>query len=42
MGVDFPMWGGGFHGFGMSVGHAAVSCASNAIREEFIRRALDK
>lgn len=31
--VDFHMWGGGFHGFDMSVGDAAVSRASNATRE---------
>lgn len=40
--VDFHMWGGGFHGSDMSVGDAAVSRASNATREEFIRRALDR
>ena len=38
--VDLHMWGGAFHGFDMSLGHAAVSRASNATREEFIRRAL--
>jgi acetyl esterase/lipase len=39
--VDFHMWAGGYHGFDMTAGHAAVSRASNATREEFIRRALD-
>ncbi|MFJ8002726.1 alpha/beta hydrolase [Streptomyces sp. NPDC096310] len=39
--VDLHMWGGGFHGFDMTAGHAAVSRASNATREEFIRRALE-
>ncbi|MER7837428.1 alpha/beta hydrolase fold domain-containing protein [Streptomyces sp. NPDC096040] len=39
--VDFHMWAGGFHGFDMTAGHAAVSRASSATREEFIRRALD-
>ncbi|MET7575392.1 alpha/beta hydrolase fold domain-containing protein [Streptomyces sp. NPDC005492] len=38
--VDFHMWGGAFHGFDMTVDHAAVSRASSATREEFIRRAL--
>ncbi|MET8406223.1 alpha/beta hydrolase fold domain-containing protein [Streptomyces sp900116325] len=38
--VDLHMWGGGFHGSDMTVDHAAVSRASNATREEFIRRAL--
>lgn len=40
--VDFHMWGGGFHGFDMTADHAAVSRASSATREEFIRRALDR
>ena len=35
--VDLHMWGGGFHGFDMTVDHAAVSRASSATREEFIR-----
>lgn len=39
--VDLHMWGGGFHSFDMAVDHAAVSRASSATREEFIRRALD-
>ena len=38
--VDLHMWGGGFHGFDMLADQAAVSRASNAAREEFIRRAL--
>ncbi|MBK3623967.1 alpha/beta hydrolase, partial [Streptomyces sp. MBT49] len=38
--VDLHMWGGGFHSFDMAVDHAAVSRASSATREEFIRRAL--
>ncbi|MDH6628601.1 hypothetical protein M2271_006434 [Streptomyces sp. LBL] len=40
--VDFHMWGGGFHGFDMTVNHAAVSRAASVTREEFIRRALDR
>lgn len=39
--VDLHMWGGGFHGFDMIAGHAAVSRASIATRDEFIRRALE-
>lgn len=39
--VDLHMWGGGFHGSEMAVGHAAVSRAAIATRKEFIRRALD-
>jgi acetyl esterase/lipase len=39
--VDLHMWGGGFHGFDMLAGHAAVSRASVATRDEFIRRALE-
>ncbi|WP_328835047.1 alpha/beta hydrolase [Streptomyces europaeiscabiei] len=35
--VDLHMWGGGFHGFDMTADHAAVSRASSATREEFIR-----
>ncbi|GGR55902.1 acetyl esterase/lipase [Nocardioides luteus] len=38
--VDFHMWGGGFHGFDSMAGHAAVSRASIATRDEFVRRAL--
>lgn len=39
--VDLHMWGGGFHGFDMMAGHAAVSRASVATRDEFIRRVLE-
>jgi acetyl esterase/lipase len=39
--VDLHMWGGGFHGFDLVAPHAAVSRASIATRDEFIRRALE-
>ncbi|GAA4051563.1 alpha/beta hydrolase [Nonomuraea soli] len=39
--VDLHMWGGGFHGFDMIAAHAAISRASTAVRDEFIRRALE-
>ncbi|NYI79334.1 alpha/beta hydrolase [Nocardioides panzhihuensis] len=39
--VDLHMWGGGFHGFDMMAGNAAVSRASLATRDEFFRRALE-
>ncbi|MFD7608107.1 alpha/beta hydrolase [Streptomyces mirabilis] len=39
--VDLHMWGGGFHGFDVVASHAAVSRASVATREEFVRRALE-
>jgi acetyl esterase/lipase len=39
--VDFHMWGGGFHGFDLMAPQAAISLASLATREEFIRRALE-
>ncbi|MBE8472216.1 alpha/beta hydrolase fold domain-containing protein [Streptomyces justiciae] len=39
--VDLHMWGGGFHGFDGIAAQAAVSRASVATREEFIRRALE-
>ncbi|MET7477236.1 alpha/beta hydrolase [Streptomyces sp. NPDC005648] len=39
--VDLHMWGGGFHGFDLMAAHAAVSRASNATRDEFVRRALE-
>lgn len=39
--VDLHMWGGGFHGFDLVAPHAAVSRASIATREDFIRRALE-
>jgi len=38
--VDLHMWGGGFHGFDMLVPQAAVSQASLATRDAFLRRAL--
>lgn len=40
--VDFHMWGGGFHGFDAMATHAAVSRASLAARDEFLRRALER
>lgn len=39
--VDLHMWGGGFHGFDGLAPHAAVSRASAATRDDFIRRALE-
>lgn len=39
--VDLHIWGGGFHGFDVIAPHAAISRASNATRDEFIRRALE-
>ncbi|MER7560061.1 alpha/beta hydrolase [Nocardioides sp. NPDC126508] len=39
--VDLHMWGGGFHGFDLMAAHTALSRASVAAREEFIRRALE-
>ncbi|MEU6134455.1 alpha/beta hydrolase [Nocardioides sp. NPDC047086] len=39
--VDLHMWGGGFHGFDLMAAHTALSRASVATREEFIRRALE-
>lgn len=39
--VDLHMWGGAFHGSDGIAAHAAVSQASNATRDEFIRRALE-
>lgn len=39
--VDLHMWGEGFHSSDLTVDHAAVSRASDATREELIRRALD-
>lgn len=38
--VDLHMWGGGFHAFDQVAPHAAVSRASQATRQEFVRRAL--
>jgi acetyl esterase/lipase len=39
--VDLHMWGGGFHGFDTLAGHSALSRASLATRDEFVRRALE-
>jgi acetyl esterase/lipase len=38
--VDLHMWGGGFHGFDQMVPDAAISRASVAARDEFMRRAI--
>lgn len=38
--VDLHVWGGGFHGFDMLYPQAALSRASLATRDEYIRRAL--
>ena len=38
--VDLHMWGGGFHGFDQTATDAALSRASVATREEFVRRAF--
>ncbi|MFI5621956.1 alpha/beta hydrolase [Nocardioides sp. NPDC051685] len=40
--VDLHMWGGGFHGFDLMAGHTALSRASVATRDEFVRRALER
>jgi len=39
--VDLHMWGGGYHAFDLTAAHAAVSQASAATRDEFLRRALE-
>lgn len=39
--VDLHMWGGAFHGSDGMAAHAAVSQASTATRDEFVRRALE-
>ena len=39
--VDLHLWGGGFHGFDLMAPHAAVSRAAQAVRDEFLRRALE-
>ncbi|WP_238005793.1 alpha/beta hydrolase [Dactylosporangium sp. AC04546] len=39
--VDLHMWGGGFHGFDLMAAHAAVSQASRATRDEYLRRAVE-
>ena len=38
--VDLHMWGGGFHGSDVMAPHAAISRASLAVRDGFIRRSL--
>lgn len=40
--VDLHMWGGGFHGFDIGIRQPAISQASLAVRDEFIRRALER
>lgn len=40
--VDLHMWGGGFHGFDIGIRQPAISQASVAARDEFIRRALER
>ncbi|MFK0286579.1 alpha/beta hydrolase [Streptomyces sp. NPDC090499] len=40
--VDLHMWGGAFHTFDVLAPHAAIARASNAARDEFIRRAIEK
>ncbi|CAM3184780.1 alpha/beta hydrolase [Tsukamurella hominis] len=40
--VDLHMWGGGFHGFDIGIRQPAVSQISAAVRDEFIRRALER
>lgn len=39
--VDLHMWGGGFHGFDAVAPQSVLGRASVAVREEFLRRALD-
>jgi len=39
--VDLHLWGGGFHGSDLMAPHAAISRASQAARDEFLRRALE-
>ncbi len=38
--VDLHLWGGGFHGFDAVAPQSALGKASNAVRNEFIERAL--
>lgn len=38
--VDFHLWGGGVHGFELHAPNAAISRACEAVRDDFIRRAL--
>ncbi|NMO00409.1 alpha/beta hydrolase [Gordonia sp. TBRC 11910] len=40
--VDLHMWGGGFHGFDIGIRQPALSQASINVRDEFIRRALER
>ncbi len=40
--VDLHMWGGGFHGFDIGIRQPAISQASLEVRDEFIRRALER
>ncbi|MGW4126158.1 alpha/beta hydrolase [Nocardia sp. NPDC004711] len=40
--VDLHVWGGGFHGFDIGIRQPAVTQASLAVRDEFIRRALER
>ncbi|MET9214724.1 MULTISPECIES: alpha/beta hydrolase [unclassified Nocardia] len=40
--VDLHVWGGGFHGFDIGIRQPALSQASLAARDEFIRRALER
>ncbi|WP_229874082.1 alpha/beta hydrolase [Amycolatopsis deserti] len=40
--VDLHVWGGGFHGFDIGISQPAISQASRAVRDEFIRRALER
>lgn len=40
--VDLHVWGGGFHGFDIGIRQPAITQASLAVRDEFIRRALER
>ncbi|NEW27070.1 alpha/beta hydrolase [Nocardia cyriacigeorgica] len=40
--VDLHMWGGGFHGFDIGVRQPAICQTSIAVRDAFIRRALER
>lgn len=40
--VDLHMWGGGFHGFDVMAAHSGLAQASSSVRDEFIRRALER
>ncbi|MFF3951562.1 alpha/beta hydrolase fold domain-containing protein [Streptomyces sp. NPDC001902] len=39
--VDLHLWGGGFHGFDQMAPHTALSRASIAARDQFVRRAIE-